>query len=425
MVTYEGGLRPHRLWFVREDSEGVAPSDPDWNLYSDAVNGFDPDVDPGVDPQMVLGDPDPQEFFAGTMAPTLTVAYDLQQKSGAGNTFVDGSGAPNDAATDGFQRNSDNEIQNTHTILRRMTQSGIKGSNTVNGSTSKDTRQYMVFLGAHPDPTLVHDPSEATPVGIEIDYTCEKAEIHQIDQPPDAGRQIAVKSTDSGDTSQTVTIQGTDDGDNAAEEDVPLNGTTLEDTDTSFTAIDAVELSAEAAGTVEVYEDDDSANDSVTQGDQLMAIKGQNDYDHGEGDLGAPALGTGSEPSGIDQPHETPHGTTINRAGGTALSEEVMTADIAASNNFTDDSRTAGPRPLVVAEGREATADVTITGETEYRDKITDALQTSFDNFVYDLDGGGITLDDAAVLEATHSEDTEQGYFEVDVSLRGQEVTLS
>jgi hypothetical protein len=283
----------------------------------------------------------------------------------------------------------------------------------------------MVFLGAHPDPTLVHDPSEATPVGIEIDYTCEKAEIHQIDQPPDSGTQIAVKSTDSGDTSQTVTIQGTDDGDNAAEEDVPLNGTTLEDTDTSFKTIDAVELSAEAAGTVEVYEDDDSANDSVTQGDQLMTIKGQNDYDHGEGDLGVPALGTGSEPSGIDQPHETPHGTTIDRAGGTALSEEVMTADIAANNNFTDDSRTAGPRPLVVAEGREATADVTITGETEYRDKISDALQTSFDNFVYELDGGEITLDDAAVLEATHSEDTEQGYFEVDVSLRGQEVTLT
>ena len=411
MPTYESGLRPHRLWFVREDSEGVTPADPDWNLYSDAVNGFDPDVDPGVDPQMILGSPDPQGFFAGTMAPTLTVAYDLQQKTSSGNTFLDGSGAPNDAATDGFQRDADNQIRNTHTIVRRMTQSGINAASTVNGLTSKDTRQYMVFKGAHSDSTLVHDPSEATPVGIEIDYTCEKAEIHQIDQPG-SSTTIDVVSSNAND-SGNVTIE--DEGANTSET-VAITADGTSTTTATFDNIDAVELDSEQPGDILIAE---------SGGDDLMVITGQNSYDHGEGDLGVPTLGAGSTPSNIDERYETPHGTTIDRAGGTALSEEVMTADIAANNNFTDDSRTAGPRPLVVAEGREATADVTITGETEYRDKITDALQTSFDNFVYELDGGTITLDDAAVLEATHSEDTEQGYFEVDVSLRGQEVTLS
>ena len=410
MTTYEGGLRPHRLWFAREDSEGVTPADPDWKLYSDVVNGFDPDVDPGVDPQMVLGSPDPQEFFAGTMAPTLTVAYDLQQKTSSGNTFVDGNGNPTDAATDGFQRNSDNEIQNTHTIVRRMTQSNIKAANTVNGSTSKDTRQYMVFLGAHPDPTLVHDPSEATPVGIENDYTCEKAEIHQIDQPDSSTIDIISSNpNDSG----SITIE--DEGANTSET-VAITADGTSTTTATFDNIDAAELDSEQPGDILIAE---------SGGDDLGVINGQNSYDHGEGDRGVPAINAGSTPSSIGESYETPHGTTIDRAGGTALSEEVMTADIAANNNFTDDSRTAGPRPLVVAEGREATADVTITGETEYRDKITDALQTSFDNFVYELEGGGITLDDAAVLEATHYEDTEQGYFEVDVSLRGQGVTLS
>ena len=412
MPTYESGLRPHRLWFAREDSKGVAPADPDWNYYSDVVNGFDPDIDPGVDPQMVLGSPDPQEFFAGTMAPTLTVAYDLQQKSSSGNTFLDGSSNPNDAATDGFQRNSDNEIQNTHTIVRRMTQSGINAANTVNGSTSKDTRQYMMFFGAHPDPTLVHDPSEATPVGIENDYTCEKAEIHQIDQPG-SSTPIDVVSSNPND-SGNVTIE--DEGANTSETvAITANGTST--TTAWFDSVNVVELDSEQPGDITIAENG--------SGDNLMVITGQNSYDHGEGDKGIPAINSGSTPSSIDESWETPQGTTIDRPGGTALSDEVMTADIVVSNNFTDDSRTEGPRPLVVAEGREATVDVTITGETEYKDKISDALETSLDNFVYELEGGGITLDDAAVLEATHSEDTEQGYFEVDVSLRGQGVTLS
>ena len=351
MVTYEGGVRPHRLWFVREDSEGVVPADPDWNLYSDAVNGFDPDVDPGVDPQMVLGDPDPQGFFAGTMAPTLTVAYDLQQKTSSGNTFLDGSGAPNDAATDGFQRDADNQIRNTHTVVRRMAQSSINAASTVNGSTSKDTRQFMVFKGAHADSTLVHDPSEATPVGIEIDYTCEKAEIHQIDQPG-SSTEIDVVSSNPND-SGNVTIE--DEGANTSET-VAITADGTSTTTATFDNIDAVELDSEQPGDITIAENG---------GDDLMVITGQNSYDHGEGDLGVPTLGAGSTPSSIGESWETPHGTIIDRAGGTALSEEVMTADIAANNNFTDDSRTAGPRPLVVAEGREATADVTITGETE------------------------------------------------------------
>jgi len=160
-------------------------------------------------------------------------------------------------------------------------------------------------------------------------------------------------------------------------------------------------------------------------GDGLMVIAGQNSYDHGEDDLGVLALGSGSTPSSIGESYETPHRTTIERPDGTALSEEVMTADVAASNNFTNDARAEGPRPLIVVEGREATVDVTVTGEMEYKDTISDALKTSLDNFDYELDSGKIMLDSAAVLEATHSEDAEQGLFEVDVTLRGQDLSLS
>jgi hypothetical protein len=411
MVTYEGGLRPHRLWFAREDTEGVVPSDPEWMLYSDVVNGFDPELDPGVDPQMALGSPDPQAFFAGTMGATVTVAYDLQQKSGSGDTFVDGSGDPTDAATDGFLRDTDNEILDTHTIVRRMTQSDIKPGNTVNGSTSKDTRQYMVFNGAHPDPTLVHDPSEATPVGIELEYTCTKAEVYQVDQP-DGSTTIDVVSGNANDGGQ-VTIE--DEG-GSTSETLAITADGRSTTTASFSDIDAVMLDAEQPGDITIAE---------TGGDDLMVISGMESYDHGEGDRGVPAIEAGSTPTSINERWETPVGTEIERPNGVSFSEEVMTVDVAANNNFTDDARTDGPRPLVVAEGREATADVTFTGETEYKDKISDALQTALDDFEYELDGGAVTLEDMAVLEASHSEDPEQGYFEIDASLRGQGVTLS
>jgi hypothetical protein len=88
-------------------------------------------------------------------------------------------------------------------------------------------------------------------------------------------------------------------------------------------------------------------------------------------------------------------------------------------------ARAEGPRPLIVVEGREATVDVTVTGEMEYKDTISDALETSLDNFDYELDSGEITLDSAAVLEATHSEDAEQGLLKIDVTLRGQDLSLS
>lgn len=426
MPSYEGGLRPYRLEWVTETTVGIAPSDPDWNLFSDSLNSFDPGIAPGVDTQRQLGDPDPQNFFAGTGSYTPTINYDLQEKSGTGNTLVDGSDNPNDAATDGFRRDADNRINNSHTIVRRFTQSSINASNTVNGSTSKDTRQYVVFLGAKPDPTLEHDPTSATPITVDLEYTAEKGEVHQIDQPPSdgTGKQIAVKSTDAGDTSQSVTIQGVDSADAAAEEGVALNGTTLVDTTTQFQEIDAVQLSAETVGNVEVYEDDDSTS-TITQGDQLMEIKGQNAYDHGEGDLGVPALGTGSHASSIGQAFVTPHGTTIDRPDGTALSDEVMTLELAADNNFGDDSRTTGPRPFVVAKERSVTADVTVTGEKEYFDKIVDALTTGINDFDFDGSGFEITLDNAGVTDVSESEEATQGMMQTDVTIEGKGVTVT
>lgn len=423
MPTYESGLRPYRVEWVPETTKGAAPDNPNFQRFSDSVNGFDPTVDPSVDPQEAMGNPDPQTFFAGTIGASVTIAYDLQLKTTSGNTLIDAAGDPNDAAADGFLRNVDNEINRTHTIVRRMEQHNIAARNTENGAVSKDTRQYMVFTAAHPDPSIVHDPTDANPLGIELEYTCEKAEIHKIDQPGSA-KQIAVASTDSGDTSQSVTIQGVDSAGAAAEETVALSGTTLVDTTAEFAEIDAVELSAETAGNVELFEDDD-ATTTVTQGDKLMELKGQNAYDHGEGDLGVPTLGTGSRGSEIGQDYESPQATTIERPVDEPLSEEVMTADLNANNNYSDDERSSTPRPLVVANGREVTADVTITGEAEYFDKIRAALTTDFDDYIYEMKGGTITLVDAGVLDAEHSEEAQQGHMDIDVTFRGQNVTLS
>ena len=203
--SYESGLRGHRIEYIRESTVGVAPSDPAWNLFSDNVREIDFEHGAGISSQRGLGDPDSQGPFAGTEEGSVTVTYDLQQKSSSGNTFLDGSSNPNDAATDGLQRDSDNRIQNTHLIVDRYEQSGLTAGNTINGSTSRDTRQYWVAKGAYIDEvTLAGDPSDGQPISVELSYECEKVRHYQIDQPTSSEGSIELwaNSTDSSDTTR-------------------------------------------------------------------------------------------------------------------------------------------------------------------------------------------------------------------------------
>lgn len=409
-VSYEAGIRPHRIEFVRESTQGESPSNPSWENYSDTIRSFDPSIEPGTEGQRGLGDPDPKDHFTGTGTYELTVEYDLQR------WFEDNNGNPNDAAGDGLQRDSDNRLPNSHTIVRTMEQSDIESENAVDPSPSvtHDTRQYLVYKGAKVDTvTLTGDPTSPQPIMVALDYVAEKGETHQIDQPA-SSQTLVVSSSDASDTSQTLTIETSGAG---TSEDVSLNGGTAVVTSNSFDNIDAAELDAETSGNVSIRS---SSNDDV-----LMEIRGMNAYDFDEGDLGVPTTGTGSHAGDVGSSYEIVQGDSIERPNGTELADEINSTEFTVENNVTDDATTTGPRPIVVAEERNTTVDATVFGETEYHDNLIDSLTTTKNTVRWEMDGGRIEATDAAVMSVDGTEEPEQGIMETDVQFEGEGVSVN
>lgn len=424
----ESGVRNARTEFVRETTHGEYVSNPAWELFSDRVREFTPDFGGGVEGARGRGDPDPDAAFAGTEDSSLTLVYDLQQKSGTGNTFHDGSANPNDAATDFIERDSDNRILNTHTVVDRIEQSDLDAGNTVSGATSRDTRQYVVALGARGEVTITSDPSDGLPVQVELEYgAIEKLRRYQIDQPTTSEEPIElwVESTDNGDTSQTLTVQGTDTNDANQEEDISLNGTTQVQSTNTYKTVDAPELDSETAGDVNVYVDDGSG---TSAGDQISVLRGQNYYDHSEGDLGVSALGSGSHASAIGESYELPHSVSLERPDGTDLAANAHweATEFAVANNYASDPQGGTPRPDISAGDREATVDTTVWGETEAVTRTTEHLGTVTDNVRMVFSGGHLQTD-----SAFESEVGEDGYNAsaaksmVDVTYTGTGVTVS
>lgn len=420
--SFESGIQPDRLEFVRETSRGVTPSNPSWILYSDTARTFDDSIDPQIEAQENLGDPDYAGSFAGTEQSEMTVVYDLQQ------WLIDGSGNAQDASYDGASRNSDNRLANSHSVVRRMDLAGIAAGNTINGSTSYDTRLYFVGKGGLIDQcTFTANIDSGQPIQPELAYMFEKSRRYQIDQP-DSSTLLAVESTDSGDTTQTLTIE--DEGASTTE-DVSLNGTTLVGTSSTFGDIDALSLDAETVGDVNVYINTGTTA-SPTAGDQLAVLYGQLSYDQGEGDLGVPALGTGSHASALGSSYELPlDGDAFELPSGTTIADEITSVEMAFSNNVSGRATDDGPRPTLSEAGRDAEVSVTVFGETETYQHTVDMLRNVDNDFVWTAsdpsgDSGSITLGNTDVTSVGRAEEAREDVVEIDLTVGNQEsVTIA
>lgn len=387
MVTNtEGGLRNHRLEFVRESSTGTPPSNPSWNLFSDTVRNFEWEPDTDIEEQRGIGDADPNTFYKGAETHDITVEYDLQQ-------WFSSTG---DAAYDGMARDADNLPTSTHTIVDREDKASISAGQTVNGSTSRDTRIYTVAKGGYIDEvTLSGDPGSQNPVSVELTYQFEKGRTYQVDQPS-SSTTLAIQSTNSNDTSQTLTVE--DEGASTTE-DVSLNGKSLVSTSSSFSDIDALELDAETQGDVEVYVNTGSSS-TPSKGDKLAVIYGSASYEDTVGDVGIPALGTGSHASAIGSSYEIIVGDTIERPSGTALAYDINSVELTVSNNLETSERVDDVTMRIDAGGRDTELDATIVGESESHQKILEHLQVTENNVKWTMTGGNLQVDNAALTDA-------------------------
>jgi len=400
-MSYESGIRALRLEFVRESTYNTPPTDPAWGLYSDAVQSFSVSPQASVSPRGNIGTPDVVNFNSGTESHEFSVTYDLQR------FFVDGGGDPVDPAGDGMIRLSDGQLPNSHTVVARA-RSGDDGIQ------SGGSYIYYVATGAKINSVnLGGEPESGDPIVVTLDYMCRKLRAYQIDQPSASGT-VDVVSTSTADTSQTLTIESEDAG---VSEDVALTGSTPVTTTASFPTIDAAWLDGECVGDVTIEKGSDT----------LMIIYGSASYDDREGDLGVPALGSGSHGSEIGTAYENILGDTITR-GGVALGIDADISSVSISvENGIETSSTIYSIGKALSEGmRTINLNASVFGPTASYDAMIDHLRTVESDIVWTLSGGTCTLVGAAMTSlGSIARDTGMAVLSVDNTFQGKSLTLA
>lgn len=362
----DSGFRNHRVEFVREDTPGVTPTDPDFQLFSDTLEtalGWEADAQ--IEAQRGLGDYQVQNHFTGAEDHTLSIDYHLQR------FFVDGSGAPLDPAGDAVLRDASGGVTNTHTVVDRAEFDG--------------DRTYVVARGCYPNLSeLSGDPSTSLPMVVSLEYEAKSVRMYRVTQP--SSETLTVRSTSADDTTQTLTLEE-DDGVNSA--DVDLDGTTAVSTTDPFDSLDAFQLDAPTEGEV-IVED--------SEGETLVRIRGAEAYDGADGDLGVPALGTGSHGDPIGESYEIFLDDYISK-GGESIAAEVRSASMSVSNNYQKDPvmGTAEHAIHVGAQDSEFTASV--AGNFAGYESLSDHLTGAEFDLVWEMDGGTVTFSNAVLME--------------------------
>lgn len=385
----QGGLRNHRVEFIRENEQGVPNENPEWNLYSDTMQslyGWAPDS--SVEGGRGVTDVDPTDFYAGPESHEATFTYWLQ------NFFVDESGEPLDASYDGMFRTPNGLLPNTHTVVDREWHA--KG-----GADGAGFYAYVVGTGGHPSTTENEgDASTGQPMPITLEYTFERVRPYVIHQPS-TETELVVSSTDAADTGQQVTVESEGGGTSGS---ATLDGTTVVSVTGPFSSIDAVRLDGETVGDVEVAINDGDST-SPTKGTVLATIHGKSHYSpegsaHLEGDLGVPLLGDGSHASAIDTGYEYFLGSSIERSGGQAdIGPRVNSANFSVDQGI-DTSESASTRVMAIDPGiRETTLEASVAGPKASHDAAQDHLAATQGDITWEFSSGSLVFPGAAVTE--------------------------
>lgn len=394
----EAGIKDARIHFVRETTTGQIQANPAWLRYSDTVRRAAESPNANVYNQMGVGNFDVQDFLIGPEDHTLEIEYELQ------NWLTVGGG---DAASDGLNRAADGAFLNTHGYMSR--QELLSG-----GVLSSGRRIYTIGKGGRIGRvTLSGDPNTGEPLVVTLSYTFEKLRSYVIDQPAASG-VCTIRSTNAGDTTQTVTIE--DEGAGTSE-GIALNGTTPVVGLTSFADIDSISLDAETIGDIIV---EHTAVDICT-------ILGQTSNGGYEGDLGVPPLGSGSVEAALASAYEQIVGSTIQR-GGADLEENatVSTFEIQCENNLDVHPRLDSRKRRIVEGMRALTASASIFSEKGSHDAFVEHITVNEADLVWTLLQGSITLTNSALTSlGGRTYEAGQAVMRRDNTFTGQSLTIA
>lgn len=253
-------------------------------------------------------------------------------------------------------------------------------------------------------------------------YQFEKIRSYQIDQPSSA-TELAIKSTDAGDTSQTLTVENEG---SSTSEDVSLNGTTLVSTSNTYANVDVLSLDSETAGDIQVYINS-GTQASPTQGDQISVIKGSGTYNSIEGDLGVPALGTGSHASALGSSYEIFLGDTVERPSGTSTwAFDIASTEFSVNNNLETTIRSDSMRQRIHVGNQDIEVAATVMGETESHSQIIEHLEKTENDVVWTLDNSTLTAGSAALTDSpSRTIEAGQATLSLDATFTGQSLTVA
>jgi len=325
-ANIEGGLRPSRIEFVEEDTEGVTPTNPDFQLVSDRITEFEPEFGPDSVEKDGLGQHD-HAYAAGLEENELTLTYDLQR------WFYNADGTLSDLSAYGLFRSAVGHQPGSVTLVEtaKTYKDGDgfpnKAESTVHfdylndgNAQPRHTHLYTVARGATVDEaTLTGDPEEVY-WSCESTLMCQTGRPYQIDQP-DSNTYLAVQAVEHGD------MAASNDADTELRVEIESNDATTTETVTldaddasaivgttsQFESIESIEVRvnsndevADHMGDILVYEaegtdsDGDGNVDTYSEGQLLAVLYGYSFYNNTHGDYGVPALGqSGSHGSEI------------------------------------------------------------------------------------------------------------------------------
>lgn len=362
-ARFEGGTAPVRLEWVEEQTEGDSPANPDWKGFSFNIeNYWNWEPDANTTELRGTGSVKPRGFYNGAETHEASFEYSMAR------WLLDASGNVQDPAYHAMDVNADQSVKATHTVVSRQEYDS-------GGSDGAGRRTYVVGKGGHPSTvTLPFETEEGTPITVSLEYQFQKIRPYQISQPS-AGTTLDI--TNNGSTSVDVTVE--DEGATTSETITVAAGTT-ETTLDSYSDIDAVELSTDTDGDVVVT---DGA------GTEFVTIKGSDSHPADEGDLGIPALGTGSHAAEITEGSEVIFlGDTIEAGDGSAIADEIESAEATIGLGIDDNTQTGTAERNIHATEWSAELTASVAGENVVEQQMVEYLREIASNVVWQSTGG-------------------------------------
>jgi hypothetical protein len=305
--------------------------------------------------------------------------------------FVDGSGNANDPIGAMINKGP-NEAHPVHELLfrREVADGGVKDAGF---------REYVYASGAYPlTGTIPGDPSESSPILLEIGWGAEKTTQIIIHQPAtNVTPQVA--STSANDTGQTVTVESK----GATTTDTfSLNGTTKVSgaSGNSFSDIDAIWVDGSHKGDIMLYDGngnellEDSITGTTTDG--VEAVRG------------VPLLGSGSHASaiGTDPEQYLFLGTTSSYdSGALADGDRVHALDLSIEFDEDRNARQGTRRQSIDPGTRTVEVEADLAGPYESAKQNYRYFTGKEGDLVYGFPDGDVTVNSA---QLTDTDDVER-----------------